>query len=50
MSISPNDVLNKNKNLNKRISVDKINLKNVTIDDLQFNGKIIMNLLIYNLY
>ena len=39
MSISPNDVLNKNKNLNKRVSVDKINLKNVTIDDLQFNGK-----------
>ena len=39
MSINPKDVLNKNKNLNKRISVDKINLKNVTIDDLQFNGK-----------
>lgn len=39
MSISPKDVLNKNKNLNKRIEVDKINLENVTIDDLRFNGK-----------
>lgn len=39
MSISPKDVLNKNKNLNKRVNVDKINLENVTIDDLKFNGK-----------
>lgn len=39
MSISPKDVLNKNKNLNKRINVDKINLDNVTIDDLRYNGK-----------
>ena len=39
MSISPKDVLNNNKNLNKRIDVDKINLENVTIDDLRFNGK-----------
>lgn len=39
MSISPKDVLNKNKNLNKRIDVEKINLENVTIDDLRFNGK-----------
>ena len=39
MSISPKDVLNKNKNLNKRVNVDKIDLKNVTIDDLRFNGK-----------
>ena len=39
MSISPKDVLNKNKNLNKRIDVDKINLEKVTIDDLRFNGK-----------
>lgn len=39
MSISPKDVLNKNKNLNKRIDVEKINLENVTIDDLKFNGK-----------
>ena len=38
MSISPKDVLNKNKNLNKRIGIDKINLDNVTIDDLKFNG------------
>ena len=39
MSISPNDVLNKNKNLNKRIDVSKINLDNISIDDLRFNGK-----------
>ncbi|MBQ2654595.1 MAG: RraA family protein [Methanobrevibacter sp.] len=39
MSISPKNVLNKNKNLNKRVNVDKINLENVTIDDLRFNGK-----------
>lgn len=39
MSLSPKDVLNRNKNLNKRVSVDKINLENVTIDDLRFNGK-----------
>lgn len=39
MSISPKDVLNKNKNLNKRIDVEKINLENVIIDDLRFNGK-----------
>lgn len=39
MSISPKDVLNRNKNLNKRIDVDKINLENVGIDDLIFNGK-----------
>lgn len=39
MSISPSDVLNRNKNLNKRVNIDKINLDNVTIDDLQFNGK-----------
>ena len=39
MSISPKDVLNKNKSLNKRVDVDKINLEDVTIDDLRFNGK-----------
>ena len=39
MSLNPKDVLNKNKNLNKRIDVDKINLDNVTIDDLRYNGK-----------
>ena len=39
MSISPSDVLNKNKNLNKRVDIDKINLDDVTIDDLKFNGK-----------
>ena len=39
MSISPKDVLNKNKNLNKRIDVGKIKLDDVTVDDLKFNGK-----------
>lgn len=39
MSISPKDVLNKNKNLNKRIDVGEINLDDVNVDDLKFNGK-----------
>lgn len=39
MSISPQDVLNRNKNLNKRIDIEKINVDNVSIDDLRFNGK-----------
>jgi len=39
MSISPKDVLNKNKNLNKRVGINKINLDNVSIKDLKFNGK-----------
>lgn len=39
MSISPKDVLNKNRNLNKRIDIDEINLEGVSVDDLKFNGK-----------
>ncbi len=39
MAISPSDVLNKNKNLKKRVDIDKINLDDVTVDDLKFNGK-----------
>ena len=39
MSISPKDVLNKNKNLNKRVDIEKINLNDVSIEDLRFNGK-----------
>ena len=39
MSLGPKDVLNKSKNLNKRVDVDKINLENVSVDDLRFNGK-----------
>ena len=39
MSISPKDVLKINKNLNKRIDVEKINLDDVTVEDLEFNGK-----------
>lgn len=38
MSVSPKLLLNKNKNLNKRLDIGKINLNNVSIDDLRFNG------------
>ncbi len=38
MTVSPKDLLNKNKNLNKRIELDKINLDNVSIKDLKYNG------------
>ena len=34
MSVTPSDVLNKNKNLDKRVNVGDIDLKNVTVDDL----------------
>ena len=39
MSVRPNDLLNRNKNLKRRIDVDKINLDNVSIDDLRYTGK-----------
>lgn len=39
MSISPKDLLNKNKNLNKRVIINEICLDNVTINDLKFNGE-----------
>lgn len=39
MSITPSDILNKNKNLKKRIDIDKINVDDVTVGDLKFNGK-----------
>ncbi len=39
MSISPKDLLNKNKNLNKRVDIAEISLDNVSIDDLKYNGK-----------
>lgn len=39
MSFGPKDVLNRNKNLSKRVDIDKINLENVTVDDLRFDGK-----------
>lgn len=38
MTIGPKDVLNKNKNLNKRVGIEKINLKDISVDDLKFNG------------
>ena len=38
MSISPKDILNKNKNLKKRVEISKINLENVSIEDLKYNG------------
>ena len=37
MSISPKNILNK-KNLDKRVNVDDIDLENVTVNDLKFNG------------
>ena len=39
MSITPKDLLNKNKNLKKRVDVSKISLDNVSVDDLKYNGK-----------
>ncbi len=39
MTISPKDVLNHKRNLEKRIDVSKINLEDVSVDDLKFNGK-----------
>ena len=38
MSITPKDVLNKNRDLEKRVDVEDIDLENVTVDDLKFNG------------
>lgn len=38
MSLTPKDILNKDKNLKKRIDIDKIKLDNVTCDDLKYNG------------
>ena len=38
MSINPKNMLNNNKNLNKRVDVDKINVDNVSVEDLTFNG------------
>ena len=39
MSVTPKDVLNKNKSLKKRVEVSKIDVRNVSIDDLRYNGK-----------
>ena len=39
MSVRPNDLLNRNRNLKKRVDVGKINLDNVSIDDLKYTGK-----------
>lgn len=38
MGITPKDILNKNKNLDKRVKVEDINLDGVSIDDLIFRG------------
>ena len=38
MSVTPKDILNKNKNLEKRVKVEDIRLDDVAIDDLRFNG------------
>jgi 3-hexulose-6-phosphate synthase len=39
MSVTPKDLLNKGKNLKKRVDVGEIKLDNVSIDDLTYNGK-----------
>ena len=39
MSVTPKDILNKNKSLKKRVDVSKINVENVSIEDLRFDGK-----------
>ena len=39
MSVTPKNVLKKNKNLNKHVDIENINLEDVSIDDLKFNGK-----------
>ena len=39
MSVTPKDLLNKNKNLKKRVDVSEIELEGVSIEDLRFNGK-----------
>ena len=38
MSINPKDILNKNKNSNKRVNINEINLNDISIDDLKFGG------------
>ena len=38
MGITPKDILNKNKDLDKRVKVEDINLDGVSIDDLRFAG------------
>ena len=37
MAVTPNDILHK-KNLNKRVDVTDIDLDNVSIEDLKYNG------------
>lgn len=39
MSITPSDILNKNKNLKKRVDIGNIDVSDVSVSDLQFNGK-----------
>ncbi|WP_220607845.1 RraA family protein [Methanobrevibacter oralis] len=38
MSITPNDILKRKKDLNKHLKIKDINLNNISIDDLKFNG------------
>ena len=38
MSVNPKNMLNKSKNLNKRVDIDEICLDGVTVDDLKFRG------------
>ena len=38
MSISPKDILNNKKNINKRVNINDINLNNISINDLEYHG------------
>ena len=39
MSVTPKDILNKNRSLKKRVDVFNIDVSNVSIDDLEYTGK-----------
>ena len=39
MSVTPKSILNKNKNLDKRVNLENIKLNDVSVDDLEFDGK-----------
>lgn len=38
MSVSPRKILNKNKNLNKRVDIEDIVIENISVDDLDYSG------------
>ena len=38
MAVSPKKILNKNKNLNKRVDIEDISFNDLSVDDLKYNG------------